>query len=215
MVGLGGRPLLEWSLEALHGARSIGPIVIAAPVGHEVEAKRAAGRAAPGAEVVVVGGGANRAASIERALAVVRDGLVAIHDAARPLITADLVDRVVSRLRADREADAAIAATALADTVKRAHDRRGGGQGATLVERTLDRELLWAAQTPQAFRVAALRAAQELAAAEGRLDAATDEASLIEHAGGRVLLEESTAANLKVTTEADLAVAEALIAARA
>ncbi|MCL4287834.1 MAG: 2-C-methyl-D-erythritol 4-phosphate cytidylyltransferase, partial [Thermoleophilia bacterium] len=84
-----------------------------------------------------------------------------------------------------------------------------------VVERTLDRDLLWAAQTPQAFRAAALRAAQERAAATGRLDAATDEATLIELAGGRVLLEESAATNLKVTTGADLAAAEALIAARA
>jgi 2-C-methyl-D-erythritol 4-phosphate cytidylyltransferase len=188
--------------------------VIAVPPGHEAEAESAAARAAPGAEVAVVPGGANRAASIERALAGVRDEVVAIHDAARPLVTADLVDRVVHRLDAEPEADAAIAATALADTVKRARDRRGGGPEATVVERTLDRDLLWAAQTPQAFRVAALRAAQELAAAEGRLDAATDEASLIESTGGRVLLEETGTANLKVTTDADLATAEALIAAR-
>lgn len=206
---------MEWSLAALHASRSIGPIVLAAPAGHEADAEHAAARAAPGAEVIVVVGGATRAASIDRSLADVGGEVVVIHDAARPLIAADLVDRVVSRLRADPEADAAIAATALADTVKRARDRRGGGQGATLVERTLDRDLLWAAQTPQAFRVAALRAAQQLAAAEGRLDAATDEAYLIERAGGRVLLEEASAANLKVTTEADLAAAEALIAARA
>jgi 2-C-methyl-D-erythritol 4-phosphate cytidylyltransferase len=188
--------------------------VIAVPPGHEAEAESAAARAAAGAEVAVVPGGANRAASIERALAEVRDNVVAIHDAARPLVTADLVDRVVHRLDAEPEADAAIAASALADTVKRARDRRGGGPEAAVVERTLDRDLLWAAQTPQAFRVAALRAAQELAAAEGRLDAATDEASLIESAGGRVLLEEAGTVNLKVTTDADLATAEALIAAR-
>jgi 2-C-methyl-D-erythritol 4-phosphate cytidylyltransferase len=187
--------------------------VIAAPPGGEADAERASSVAAPDAEVAVVPGGATRAASIEHALEHVRDELVAIHDAARPLITADLVDRVVARLDAAPEAAAAIAATALADTVKRARGRRGGSDPA-VVERTLDRDLLWAAQTPQAFRVAALRAAQELAAEAGRLEAATDEASLIESAGGRVLLEEAGAANLKVTTEADLTVAAALIAAR-
>ncbi|GIK77565.1 MAG: hypothetical protein BroJett022_12550 [Actinomycetes bacterium] len=189
--------------------------MIAAPPGHEAAAESAAARAAPEAEVAVVPGGASRAASIERALAAVHGEVVAIHDAARPLVTADLVDRVILRLGAEPGADAAIAASALTDTVKRARDRRGGGPGATVVERTLDRDLLWAAQTPQAFRAAALRAAQERAAATGRLDAATDEATLIELAGGRVLLEESAATNLKVTTGADLAAAEALIAARA
>ncbi len=211
-VELGGRALIEWSLAALDSARSIGAIVIAAPAGYEREAELAAGLAAPKAAVVVTPGGATRAASIELALGHVRGELVAIHDAARPLITPDVVDRVVGRLEADHEAEAAIAAAPLTDTVKRARAARGSDAGADVIAETLDRELLWAAQTPQAFRLEALRAAQRRAAAEDRLAAATDEASLIELAGGRVLLEETGRANFKVTTGADLAAAEALVA---
>ena len=77
---------------------------------------------------------------------------------------------------------------------------------------TLDRDALWAAQTPQAFRLAALQAAQRAAAEAGVLEPATDEAWLIERAGGTVLLEETGSANFKVTTAADLKAAAALIA---
>jgi len=213
-VDLGGRALIEWSLAALDAARSIGSIVIAAPAGYEREAELAAGLAAAKAAVVVTPGGATRAASIELALEHVGGDLVAIHDAARPLISPDVVDRVVGRLDADADADAAIAAAPLTDTVKRACAARDGAdREATVIDRTLDRDLLWAAQTPQAFRLGALLRAQRLAADEGRLGAATDEASLVEHAGGRVLLEETGSANFKVTTGADLAAAEALIVA--
>ena len=188
--------------------------MIAAPAGFERESELAAGLAAPKAAVVVTPGGATRAASIALALDHVRGDLVVIHDAARPLVTAEVVDRVVGRLTADAEADAAIAAAPLTDTVKRARAARGvDDPAATMIERTLDRDLLWAAQTPQAFRLAALRKAQQLATADGRLGAATDEASLIEQAGGRVLLAETGSANFKVTTGADLAAAEALVGA--
>jgi 2-C-methyl-D-erythritol 4-phosphate cytidylyltransferase len=199
---------------ALAAARSIGKVVIAVPPGCERQAELAAGRAASRAAVDVTPGGATRADSIELALARVEGDLVAIHDAARPLITADLVDRVVGRLAVEPDADAAIAASPLTDTVKRALAARDqGGPDATRVERTLDRDVLWAAQTPQVFRVDRLRAAQRRAADAGWLAEATDEASLVERDGGRVLLEEADAANLKVTTDADLATAAALIAA--
>ena len=79
-----------------------------------------------------------------------------------------------------------------------------------MIAETLDREALWAAQTPQAFRLAALRGRPSGVRRAGSLAAATDEAWLIERAGGRVLLEETGRANFKVTTGADLAAAEAL-----
>lgn len=174
----------------------------------------AAGLAAPKASLVVTPGGSTRAASIDLALAHVRGGIVAIHDAARPLITPDIVDRVVRRLASDPDADAAIAAAPIADTVKQARAPRAGADaGSAVIAETLDRDLLWAAQTPQAFRVEALRDAQRRADAAGRLGDATDEATLIERAGGRVLLEETGSANFKVTTGADLALAEALVTA--
>jgi len=218
-VELGGRPLIEWSLAALDSARTIGSIVVAAPAACVREAELAASLAAPKAEVVVTPGGATRAASIELALEHVRGDLVAIHDAARPLISSELVDRIVGRLDRERDADAVIAAVPLTDTIKRATAPRGPAGSTpepaeTLVAETLDRESLWAAQTPQAFRLEALQSAQRRAADAGELEGATDEAWLIEHAGGRVLLEETGSANFKVTTAADLTAASALIGAR-
>ena len=218
-VELGGRPLIEWSLAALDAARTVGPIVIAAPANHVREAERAASLAAPGAAVVVTPGGATRAASIAAALQYARGDVVAIHDAARPLITPGLVDRVLDRLVREPDAESVIAAAPLTDTIKLARAARGSGSGPagggspTVVAETLDRDALWSAETPQAFRLAALERAQRLAADAGELDAATDEAWLIERAGGTVLLEETGAANFKVTTAADLAAAAALIAA--
>src|SRR5205085_11898105 len=105
------------------------------------------------------------------------------------------------------------------DTIKRAGGSRSPSGSApepaeTAVAETLDREALWAAQTPQAFRLGALQAAQRRAADAGELELATDEAWLIERAGGRVLLEETGAANFKVTTAADLTAASALVGAR-
>lgn len=199
LVELHGRPLLEWSLLALGAAATIEAIVVAAPAGHEAEVEElTAGRAE------VLAGGASRAESVRLALGAVRGELVAIHDAARPLISPQLVDRVVSRLSGDAGADGVIAAAPLADTVKRA----GAGD---VVAATVDRRDLWAAQTPQAFRVAALRSAQAAAHEAGELDAATDEAWLIERTGGTVLLEPVGAFNLKVTDPADLTVAEVLL----
>ena len=207
--------MIEWSLEALDSARTIGSIVVAAPPDYVREAELAASLAAPKAAVVVTPGGSTRAESIELALEQVRGDLVAIHDAARPLITSELVDRVIGRLADEPEADSVIAAVPLTDTIKRARAARGsGGDGeieATDVAETLDRDALWAAQTPQAFRLSALQAAQRSAAEEGVLELATDEAWLIERAGGMVLLEETGGANFKVTTAADLKAASALI----
>ena len=219
-VELGGRPLIEWSLAALGAARTIGAIVIAAPANYVREAELAASLAAPAATVVVTPGGATRAASIAAALQHVRGDLVAIHDAARPLITPALVDRVVDRLDREAGAESVIAAAPLTDTIKLARTARDSGSGTaaeggdpTTVAETLSRDALWSAETPQAFRLVALERAQRRAADAGELDAATDEAWLIERAGGTVLLEETGTANFKVTTAADLAAAAALIAA--
>lgn len=199
-----GRPLLAWSIEALASSSCVSALVVAAPEGAEAEAERVARSAEPGIPLTVVSGGATRSQSVALAMAAVAGELLLIHDAARPLLGPDLADRVLRRLLADPRADAAIAATPLRDTVKQA-------DGSREVSRTLDREGLWAAQTPQAFRVAALRMAQQRALESGELEGATDEALLIEAAGGRVLLEEAPASNLKVTTREDLAIATALL----
>jgi 2-C-methyl-D-erythritol 4-phosphate cytidylyltransferase len=189
-VPLVGRPMLDWSLDAFR-AVGVAAVVVAVPPGDEHEL---------GADLAVVEGGATRCASVASALGTVETELVAIHDAARPLVTPELIEGVLDALVADSGAVGAIAAAPITDTIKRA---AGPAIGATL-----DRGELWAAQTPQAFRTAALR---EALAAHPDLGSVTDEAMLVEAAGGRVLIHPAPPANLKVTTPLDLRVAEQLL----
>jgi 2-C-methyl-D-erythritol 4-phosphate cytidylyltransferase len=193
---LAGRPLLDFSLDALRAARHVGPIVVAVPPGSEAEAERDG--------VKVVAGGDSRSESVAAAFAELDAEVVVIHDAARPLVTAELVDAVIDDLLQDEDCGAVVAAAPVTDTIKQV--ARG-----VEVDGTLDRSSLWAAQTPQAFRADVLR---EALASTTLLAQATDDAMLLERIGGRVLLHEAPAENLKVTTPLDLRVAELLIAAR-
>jgi 2-C-methyl-D-erythritol 4-phosphate cytidylyltransferase len=145
------------------------------------------------------------------ALAAVESEIVVIHDAARPLTTPALIDEVVAALLGNAGAAGVIAAAPITDTVKRAGEPRPLA-GAPAIAATERREYLWAAQTPQAFRVDALRHA--LGSDTDHLADATDEAMLVEQAGGSVLLHPAPASNLKVTTLDDLRVAELLLAQR-
>lgn len=199
-VDVGGRPLLEWSLAALRGAPEIERIAVALPDGVPLPDAFAGLD-----DVVGVSGGAERSHSVKRALDAVGPGdPVLVQDAARPMLTRELITRCVDGLAGG--ADAAIAAARVVDTTKQA-----GPDG--VVERTLDRSTLWAVQTPQVFRRAALEAV--LAQPDAVLAAATDDASLIEAAGGTVRLVEAPRENLKVTTPVDLRVAELLLEAAA
>jgi 2-C-methyl-D-erythritol 4-phosphate cytidylyltransferase len=191
-VDLAGRPMLLWSLDALRAA-GIAEVVVALPEGEA---------APPGCAGVA--GGATRSESVRNALAAAgpdADAIV-VHDAARPLVTPEHFTRALAALA---DADCAIAAAPMTDTVKEA-----GPDGR--VTATLDRSRLWAVQTPQAFRREALERA--LAAGEELLARATDDAWLVERAGGTVRVVESTPANLKVTTAHDLQVAELLLRER-
>ncbi|MDQ2629864.1 MAG: 2-C-methyl-D-erythritol 4-phosphate cytidylyltransferase [Actinomycetota bacterium] len=194
-VPLAGRLMLEWSLDAFRACGSVGAIVVAAPPGHE-------GDVDADDDLAVVAGGATRAQSVANALEAVETDYVAIHDAARPLLTPELVEALVADLDAEPEAAGVIAAAPVTDTIKR---------GGRVIEATEDRSQLWAAQTPQVFRADALREA--LVAAE-RPEEATDEAMLVEQAGGTVLIHPVEGQNLKVTTPLDLQVAELLLQPR-
>lgn len=210
--------MVDWSIAACRAAACVRSIVVACPPGHVHDLA--------GGDVGVVDGGATRAQSVSNALRAVGTELVAIHDAARPLVTPELIDGVVATLLEDPEADGAIAAAPVTDTIKRvAVTNRTGcnvflspGDEKTLhpvvgvVEGTVDRGELWAAQTPQVFRVEALRTA--IAADPELAAAATDEATLVEQAGGRVLTHPAPAGNLKVTTPVDLELAELLLSRR-
>jgi 2-C-methyl-D-erythritol 4-phosphate cytidylyltransferase len=129
---------------------------------------------------------------------------VVVHDAARPLVTSELVSATIAALGADASAQAAIAAAPVSDTIKRVKDG--------VVSETLDRSSLWAVQTPQVFRRAALERALEVP--EEVLAEATDDAWLVERRGGKVIVVRSSDENLKVTGPLDLEVAAMLLARR-
>ncbi len=200
--------MIEWSIEAFRACESVRSIIVAAPPGHAHELV--------GDDLSVIDGGATRAQSVANALEAVRTELVAIHDAARPLLTPKLVEELLSRLDADPEAAGVIAAAPVTDTVKRAAVTSDAfvspemTNASLVVGETLDRSRLWAAQTPQVFRAEALRAAFEVDA-QAR-DAATDEAMLVEAAGGTVLIHPTSDPNPKVTTPLDLQLAALLLA---
>jgi 2-C-methyl-D-erythritol 4-phosphate cytidylyltransferase len=192
-VMLAGRPMLDWSIDALRASGAVDEIVVALPPGH-------------GAPSGTVGapGGAHRSLSVRNAFRLAQESdVVLVHDAARPLLTPELVNDVVAGVAGG--ADAAIAGAPVTDTIKEA-----GADG--VVVRTLDRQRLWAVQTPQAFRRDAL--ARALAGGDELLASATDDAWLVERAGGRVRVVEAPRENLKVTTPLDLEVAELLLARR-
>jgi len=163
-------------------------VVVVLPEGHTWDGD------AVGAVVV---GGESRSESVRAGLDAVPAGveIVAVHDAARPLASPELFELVIDTVRAG--ADAAVPALPIADTVKRLVEDR--------VVETLDRSGLVAVQTPQAFRVEVLRAAH----ADG--DSATDDAALVEAAGGTVLVVPGDPRNVKVTNVADLGVVESLM----
>ncbi len=193
-----GRPLLAWSLDALAASPQIAATVVALPPDLLPDADLLGG-ARP------VAGGAHRSLSVRAALAAAPAGpeLVLVHDAARPLLTAELIAACLSACASDG-VDGAVAAAPVTDTIKVAGDG--------VVSATLDRSRLWAAQTPQVFRRDVLAAALEQD--DAVLAAATDDASLVEAHGGTVVIVPAPAENLKVTTPADLQRAASLLAAR-
>jgi 2-C-methyl-D-erythritol 4-phosphate cytidylyltransferase len=218
LVELGGRPMLEWSLRAFAAADAIGAAVVAAPPGWE---DRLLGEVeAPSSlRLAVVAGGASRSASVAAALSAVGPdpALVAVHDAARPLVTPGLIGELIAKLLDRPDAAGVIAAAPIADTVKRAREPRLArgeiARGGPTIAKTESRDHLWAAQTPQVFRAAALRQAYDAADSQRRA-AATDEAMLIEKAGGKVLIQPTGPENLKVTTPFELRLAELLLRER-
>lgn len=197
LVTLCGRPMLEWSVAAVRSVPAVTEVVVALPA-------EVLGEAPEG--TIAVAGGRHRSQSVRAALAACGDGdPVIVHDAARPLATPRLFEQALEELERNG-ADAVIAAAPVTDTIKET-----GPDGRT-VARTLDRSALWAVQTPQVFRRAALERA--LAAADEHLATATDDAWLVERDGGTVRIVGSEPGNMKVTTVDDLRVAELLLSER-
>jgi 2-C-methyl-D-erythritol 4-phosphate cytidylyltransferase len=199
LVNVAGQSMLQWSVAALLRVPAVETIVVALPAEFLDQAP---------AGTVAVAGGAARSESVRAALLASGDGdPVIVHDAARPLARAELFTAALAELRRSG-ADAVIAAAPVTDTVKQVRD------GSHIVERTLDRSRLWAVQTPQVFRRSAL-AQHVLGASSVDLQAATDDAWLVERAGGTVVVLPAQAENFKITTQLDLRVAELLLSERA
>ena len=219
LVEVGGRSLLRRAAQGLVDSGVVDHLVVTAP-GEHVErfAAELAGLAGAGPGIrVVAGSSASRQASVALGLkaaleACPRAAVVLVHDAARALTPPETVRRVVAAVRAGH--DAVVPALAVTDTVKEIAPAGPAGSGVEIVVGTPDRSRLRAVQTPQGFAVAALVRAHELGAARGAHEAlaASDDAGLVEAAGGRVVVVEGDPLALKVTTPLDLALAELLAA---
>jgi 2-C-methyl-D-erythritol 4-phosphate cytidylyltransferase len=196
-ANLRDRPLLAESLERLEGSEWIDSIVVAAPPEWEEPVILLAEELGCGKVVESVTGGATRAASVRAALAEVPDdaAVILVHDAARPLVSEDLIERLLTAL--NEGWDGAVPVLPLTDTVKRIERDQ--------VVETLDREGLATVQTPQAFVATALR---EAVAAGGE---ATDCSALVEAGGGRVKAVPGDPRLVKVTEPADLETVERLL----
>jgi 2-C-methyl-D-erythritol 4-phosphate cytidylyltransferase len=202
---LGGLPVLVHCLRVLELSESVEAVVLAVPEAdrefclHDIVSRHGFAKVAH-----IVAGGAQRQDSVRLGLTTVKDDtdLVLVHDAVRPFFTPDLVNRVVAKAV---EHGAAIVAIPMRDTVKSV-------DAGNLVETTVDRRRLWLAQTPQVFRRALLEEAHRKAQVDDFY--ATDDAQLVERLGHRVAIVEGSGENIKITRPEDLAIGEAILAAR-
>ncbi len=190
---LAGQPLVAWSVDVLQGCPEVDRVALVLQEASVEEGRLLAARRG-WSKVLVCAGGSRRQDSALRGLELLRPcSWIIVHDGARPLLDGAMVRR---GLEAARQWGAAVAAVPVKDTIKEA------GADA-LVVRTPDRSRLWAAQTPQVFRRDVLESAYRLAGSQE----ATDDASLVERAGGRVAIFAGEEWNIKVTTPGDLLLA--------
>lgn len=213
LVQCAGRSLLQWSLSAFANCEGVTDVVVAvvAVDRDQFELDVIPARQA-GLNVSLCTGGESRSHSVRAALATAIQlhdpSEVLVHDAARPLAGPDLIDACLNALRSDASAQCVVPAAPVVDTIKQT-------DAGMVVTTTLDRSTLWAVQTPQAFRSVDLSRVLGLDPASPVTDetirSATDDASLVERAGGRVVVMPWTAANPKVTTPADLELVERLL----
>jgi 2-C-methyl-D-erythritol 4-phosphate cytidylyltransferase len=190
-LALGREPIVAATLRHFRRHPRVTAVIVAAPAAHVDRARRVL--QGSGAALTVVAGGATRQESVWLALqaAPASARVLLVHDAVRPFLTRPLIDALIAAAERD---GAAICALPIAETVKRVRDR--------LVEATLDRDGLWAVQTPQAFRAEVLREAHDKARRDGFVG--TDEAMLVERLGHPVRVVPGLAENVKITTPDDL-----------
>lgn len=203
-VNLMGLPLMSWSILAFDHAPSVGHIVIVCPEGREREVRDdVLADLTLRCEVSLVPAGKERQDSVRHGLGAVPEEyeLCAIHDGARPLVQVETIERCIAAVRQDPDLAGALCAARETDTLKLVE-----GQ---LVVATADRSYYWHAQTPQVFRTSVIRRAHHIAHRDGYQG--TDDASLVEHLGGKVRVVESPRDNIKVTYPEDLAIVQATL----
>lgn len=202
---VGGVPMLLRALRPFLANAGVGPVVVVLPPDVAADPPD---WLAPlvGERLRVVAGGSERMASVAAGVAALGQDLsvIVVHDGARPFVDPAVIDAVVA---VARTGTSAVAGVPVSDTLKEA---RADTAHPPLVDRTVPRERLWRAQTPQAFPADVLRRALAAAAAAGLT--VTDEAQAVEVAGGNVALVLDRSSNIKITTEDDFALADAMAA---
>ena len=204
LVEIAGKPILTWSAEAFDAVGDIGLIVIVCPEDRQEEYLRRAIDPFPFATPVVTApAGSIRQESAFSGLEYVDDRFefVVLHDGARPLVTPELILHTINTVKGNFDADGAVVAHPAVDTLKVVEDG--------VIMGTPDRRVFWNAQTPQVFRTGIYRRAHASALSDGFVG--TDDSSLIERLGGRVLVVEGKRDNLKLTVPEDYAMLAASV----
>lgn len=196
LVEIGGKPILTWSVEAFDTVGDIGLIVIVCPAERQGEyLSKAVDPFSFATPIVVAAAGSTRQESAFSGLELVPEEFeyVVMHDGARPLISADLIAHTIATLKGNIDADGAVVAHPAIDTLKVVENG--------VIVGTPDRSVFWNAQTPQVFRAGIYRRAHASALSDGFVG--TDDSSLIERLGGRVLVVEGKRDNIKLTVPED------------
>ena len=196
LVEIGGKPILTWSVEAFDAVGDIGLIVIVCPAERQGEyLSKAVDPFSFATPIVVAAAGSTRQESAFSGLELVPEEFeyVVMHDGARPLISADLIAHTIATLKGHIDADGAVVAHPAIDTLKVVENG--------VIVGTPDRSVFWNAQTPQVFRAGIYRRAHASALSDGFVG--TDDSSLIERLGGRVLVVEGKRDNIKLTVPED------------
>ena len=199
-VMLGGEPLFIHSLRCFLASQLIERTVLAVPAGAVESSTELVKLEFGGKDVEVIAGGAERQESVYNAFRAIRENVevVVVHDAARPFLRSLWIEKTVEAVK---EYDGAIVALRATDTLK--SSRIG------MIDATIDRTLIWQAQTPQTFKADILDQAFEKAERDGITS--TDESQLVENVGGKVAIVEGSPLNLKVTTKRDLVLAKTIL----
>ena len=204
LVEIAGKPVLTWSAESFDAVGDVGLIVIVCPEDRKEEyLKRAIDPFPFVTPIAVAPSGPTRQESAFSGLECVPDEFefVALHDGARPLVTPQLIEHTIAMVKGNFDADGAVVAHPAIDTLKVVENG--------VIAGTPDRNVFWNAQTPQVFRTGIYRRAHAAALSDGFVG--TDDSSLIERLGGRVLVVEGPRDNLKLTVPEDYELLEAAV----